>query len=254
MSRPDHVLVLRAPTLLLNPAFDRTVIATEEQADPENAAAEYHAEWRKSGAGLVWASTLDAVIDVGVTARAPTPPFDDDHYVLAVDLASGLGTGKDSAAASIGHVEATDAGADIFVQDLLLEYLPPFDAPSVCADIARASRPFGVSEVVGDGFARGFVAPEFARHGLTYIDAPKTASECYILALAALTSKRVRLLDHPKARRQWLSLQRHYRSGGHVKVDHPAGGDDDLANTTALATVVALGLDEPEPRVRARFR
>lgn len=236
---------------MLNPSFDPVVIAIEEAADPENAAAEYGAEWRKSGAGLVWASVLDAVIDAGVTERAPVPPLGDADYSATVDLASGLGTGRDSAALSIQHEEEGDGPAtpSIVVQDVLREWPPPFDAPAVVAEIAGACARFGITEVVGDGFAKGFVAPEFERHGIRYVDTPKDTSECYVLALAALNSRRVRLLDHPIARRQWLALQRRYAGGGRVKVDHVAGAHDDLADVTAKGIVVALGLAEaPAPR------
>ena len=64
----------------------------------------------------------------------------------------------------------------------------------------------------------------------------------------------MRLLDHPKARRQWLGLQRKYASGGRVKVDHPSGSHDDLADVTAKGAVVALGLGEDiKPKRLVRF-
>ena len=264
----DHVLVLRAPTLTLNPAFDAAVIAVEEAADPENAAAEYGAEWRKSGAGLVWASVLDAAIDAGVVERAPEEPTGDAYYTATVDLSGG--TGQDSAGLSIQHEEegeqivvdgrgidaaaVLNAPATVAVQDVLRGWDPPFETGAVVAEMARECRRFGISEVHGDGFAKGFAAAEFLRHDIRYVDTPKTTSECYLLALAAVNSRRVKLLDHPKARRQWLGLQRKYVSGGRLKVDHPSRAHDDLADVTAKGIVVTLGLGEDiKPKRLVRF-
>src|SRR5439155_1124387 len=120
-----HVLVLRAPTLLLNPSYDAKRIALETEEDPESAAAEYGAAWRVAGGSLVRPESYDACVDKGIAERAPEAPLGDDYYVASVDISGGTGT--DSAALSIGHVQDDVAGAETYVQDALREFEPPFD-------------------------------------------------------------------------------------------------------------------------------
>jgi hypothetical protein len=159
----------------LNPSYDRARIAADEQEDPESAAAEYGTAWRVAGGSLVRPEVVTAAIDAGITERAPEPPFGDDEYRAAVDLSGG--TGQDSAALSIQHVEHEDDGPALCVQDVLREWTPPFDAAVMAAEIARECARYGITEVIGDQFSYGFAASEFRRHGIAYVVSPRqTAS------------------------------------------------------------------------------
>jgi hypothetical protein len=247
-----HVLVLRAPTLTLNPSYDRARIALEEQQDPESAASEYGAAWRTAGGTLVRPEVVDAAIDAGVTERPPEPPLGNDYYVAAVDLSGG--TGEDSAAVSIQHTEQDDSGPEVCGQDLLREWEPPFDPGVMVAEVARECQRYGVTEVVGDQFSEGFAAAEFRRHGITYTVSARKTAECVLDSLAVLNTRRVRLLDHPKLRRQFLGLRRDYASGGRPTILETRRHDD-LAVVTARGIVACLGLGEEPAVVRLlKFR
>jgi len=248
-----HVLVVRAATQVLNPSFDAARIAIEEAEDPENAASEYGAAWRVAGGSLVRPEAYDACVDKGITERSPEEPLGDDYYGAAVDLSGG--TGQDSAALSIQHIEQDDDGPEVCFQDLLLEIMPPFDPPTMVAEFARQCRRYGISEVTGDAWSEGFAAAEFRRHGITYVVSPRNTAECLLDSLAVLNGHRVRLLDDSKARRQWLNLRRDYASGGRPTVVDRPGKHDDLAVVTARGVVACLGLGiEPEVQRQVQFR
>jgi len=241
-----HVLVLRGGTLQLNPTYDAKRIAVVEAEDPESAAAEFGAAWRVAGGTLVRPEVYDRCVDADVAERAPEPPLGDDYYVAAVDLSGG--TGDDSAALTIGHVEDDEgAGPDVFAQDVLREVEPPFEPPAMVAEMARECKRFGITEVVGDQFSEGFAAAEFRRHGITYVVSPRKTAECVLDSLAVINGRRARLLDHPKLRKQWLGLRRDYASGGRPTILETRKHDD-LAVVTARGIVALLGLGvEPEP-------
>jgi len=250
-----HILVVDAPTLTLNPAFDAATIAIAEGEDPESAASEFGTSWRVAGGTLVRPESYDACVDKSITERAPEAPLGDDHYVAAVDISGG--TGQDSAALTIGHVEQDDqadgAGPEVFVQDVLVEVLPPFDPPLMVAELAAHCRRFGIAEVVGDQFSFGFCASEFRRCGIHYVISERKTPECVLDSLAIINGHRVRLLDHAKLRRQYLNLRRDYASGGRPTIAE-THKHDDLAAATARGISAALGLGvEPEVVRKVQF-
>jgi hypothetical protein len=175
-----------------------------------------------------------------------------------VDLSGG--DGKDSAALSIGHVEQENEGEEnegpeLFVQDVLVERLPPFDPGELCAEFAAHCVRFGLAEATCDAYSRGFAASEFRRHGIELVLSERKTSECVLDALAIINTHRCSLLDLPKARKQWLNLKRDYASGGRPTILERGGKHhDDLAAVTSRAIVAALGLGVvPEVRKKVMF-
>jgi hypothetical protein len=267
------ILVVKAPTLTLNPSFDAGAIEMAMDEDHESAASEYDVAWRVAGGTLVHPAAYDICVDVGIGERAPEPPLGNAYYTAAVDLSGG--TGQDSAALSICHIQErdepehhphpsgvvlhrvpviTDNTPDVCVQDLLLEIAPPFDPGDMVAQIAAACRQFGITEVVGDQFSEGFAAAEFFRHGIQYFVSARKTAECVLDSLAVINTQRVRLLDVPKMRKQYLNLRRDYGSGGRITVLETRRHDD-LAVVTARGIVACLGLDEDhEVRPQLRYR
>lgn len=233
-----HILVVRAATRVLNPSFDAATISIAEDEDPESAASEYGGAWRVAGGTLVRPAAYDQCVDVGTFERAPEPPLGDLYYTVAVDLSGG--TGQDSAALCIGHVEEA-SGPDVFTMDLLVECEPPFDPSIMVAEFAAHCARFGVTEVIGDAFSAGFAASEFRRHGIDYEVSARKTNEVVLDTLAAINGRRVRLLDVPKARKQWLNLRKDYASGGRPTILETRKHDD-LAVVGARAISAALEL------------
>lgn len=250
-----HVLVLSGSTLEFNPSFDRARIEADEEEDPESAASEYGTAWRVAGGTLVRPEVLDRVIEQGCVAWPAEEPLGDSYYTAAVDLAGG--TGEDSAALTIVHAELAEEEGDapsVVVQDRLKEWTAPFDPAVVCEQITEVLKEFGLAEVVGDQFSAGFAAAEFQRHGIEYKVSPRKTADCVLDCLGILNTRRVKLLDVPRSRRQWLNLRRTYGSGGRPGIADTRRRDD-LAVVTARAIVAHLGLGVKEaPERRIQFR
>ena len=66
-----------------------------------------------------------------------------------------------------------------------------------------------------------------------YEQSARPKSDLYIDLLAAINSRRVSLLDHPKLISQLTALERRVARSGRDSVDHPPGGHDDVANAVA---------------------
>lgn len=189
----NDVLVILAPSEVMNPAIDKAMIAKAYEDDPLAAAAEYGAQFRSDIESFLPLETVEACVDRGVIVR---PPKADVPYVGFADAASG--TGKDSFVAAIAHREA-----DEIVLDLLHEIRPPFNPQSAIAETAELFKSYRVHSIVGDKYAAGFVVEGFGKNGITYQYSERDRSEIYLNCLPVLTSGRARLLDNK--RRCWCT-------------------------------------------------
>jgi hypothetical protein len=118
------------------------------------------------------------------------------------------------------------------------------------AEFAEHLARFGITEAIGDQFSEGFAASEFRRHGVKYEVSARKSVACVLDSLAIINTRRCRLLENAKGRRQWLNLRRDYASGGRPTILETRKHDD-LAVVTARAIVAVLGLgEEPKKRVR----
>jgi hypothetical protein len=139
---------------------------------------------------------------------------------------------------------------------LLRERKPRFVPSDVVREFAALLKSYGISEVQGDKFARGFHADEWTRNGIRFKPLDFTTSEAYLKALPMLLSKRAKLLNSSTLRRQLASLERHV-SSGHEVVKHPqvASAHDDVATACCAAVAVAgdrLGFDTSYAWVNGR--
>ena len=98
----DKVLVIQAPTSVLNPTIDPDVIAEALEKDPAEASADYLAEWRDDLSSFISRELIDAAVDRGVTAR----PYDRQYrYTNFIDASSGQ---QDSFTCAVVHKDADD--------------------------------------------------------------------------------------------------------------------------------------------------
>jgi hypothetical protein len=85
------------------------------------------------------------------------------------------------------------------------------------------------------------VVDAFSKEGVKYLHSERDRSAIYADALPLFTACRARLLDSPKLVTQLANLERRTSSTGRDRVNHPSGSHDDLANSVALALVLATG-------------
>src|SRR5215468_7553125 len=100
------------------------------------------------------------------------------------------------------------------IVDALREAKPPFNPSEVVAEFAHLLASYGISKVVGDRYAGEWPKEQFGKHGIRYEQSAKPKSDLYIDLLAAINSKRVALLDHPRLISQLVGLERRTARSG----------------------------------------
>ena len=225
----DDVLVIQAPSHLMNPLLDTRERDRAMAEDPAAARAEWFAEFRDDLVSFVDPATIDRCVVNGRVELSPIPGL---AYTAAVDPSGGS---SDSMTFAIAHAEA-----DHGVLDLVAEWRPPFSPEAVVQEIAAICRRFGITSVVGDAYAGQWPRERFAIHGIEYHLARMSRSDFYLTILPALnTPGRIELLDQPRLVSQLCALERRVGRSGRDAVDHPAGRHDDVANAAAIALVNA---------------
>ena len=224
----DKVLVIQAPTSVLNPTIDPEIIANALEDDHAEASADYLAEWRDDLSSFIQRELIESAVDRGVTVR----PYDRQYrYTSWIDTSSGQ---RDAFTCAVVHKEG-----DAKVLDNLVGIAAPFNTAEATAQIAAVLKSYHLNDTMGDLHAKGWVVQEFGRHGIVFKDRPSgmDRSALYLETLPMFSAGRVRLLDNKKLVTQYLALERTVLPGGRDKVDHPnrTGHHDDLANAVSGA-------------------
>lgn len=244
------VLVWKASSVLMNPSLQAERLERERRLDPVRYAREYEAEFAEDIDCFLPGAWIDGAV---VPGRRELPPREGVRYLAACDCAGG---GPDSSALSLVHLEGQDARRRV-VQDVMRAWGRAravgvtVDLEGCVQEMARICRNYGCQSIFGDRYAAGWVREAFRRAGLryrepelgeTYLD----KSLAYTEAEPLFATGQVELLDHPQLVRELKLLERRPQAGGRVRVDHPSGGHDDLANALALAVALASrGMPRP---------
>ncbi|HZV26422.1 MAG TPA: hypothetical protein VFG00_09030, partial [Acidothermaceae bacterium] len=232
--KPDpDVLVVRGPSMLFNPTLPQRVIDAAIERDPEAAAAEWMAEWRDDLADYIDRRIVESCVMQGVYEVPPDPSTGYDGFF---DPAAGTGT--DSAALAIGHLDADG----VVVVDCLREWRPPFMPTTVVAEAAAVLHSYGVSRILGDRFAGLWSVEPFTSHGITYDQAAAPKSDQYRDVLPRLNSRRLLMPDNRRLVSQFCGLERQTTRSGKDSIAEPRGSHDDLCNVVAgLSGMLASG-------------
>jgi hypothetical protein len=224
--KPSKVLVIKAPTALLNPTIDPTIISDALADDPESARAEWMAEFRDDISDFISRRAVMACVEEGIRERAFDYP---NRYVGFCDPSGGS---SDSMTLAIAH-----KSGDTAVLDVIREIKPPFNPESVVAEFCDLLKKYRISTCIGDNYAGQWVASQFGLHGIHWRLSERTASALFLDFLPLLNSRGCALLDDERAISQICALERRTRQGGKDAVGHPPGGHDDIANAIAGALV-----------------
>ena len=231
----SNVLVWRAPTQTMNPSVPQRIIDQAYADDPDAAAAEYGAEFRKDVADFITREAVEACIipdcrelpfEAGITYNAFVDPSGGsrDSFTIAIShcqrsVAEGMGGGP--------------------VLDAVREVRPPFSPEGVVAEYAALLKSYRISTVTGDRYAGEWPREQFRKHGITYLPSKKTKSDLYVEMLPLINAGRCELLDVPRMTHQIAGLERRTARSGRDSIDHAPGAHDDLANVCAGALVNA---------------
>lgn len=241
----DEVLVIKAPTGILNPRIEELYPGEIEKAldeDRDAALAEYFAEFRKDLADYVSRDVVTAVTNIGTHEIFPDL-VNRPTYVGFVDPSGGS---RDSFTVAVAHYDRNSIG----VLDCVREYHSPFSPEKVVEQIVPVLYSYGVTQVTGDKYAGEWPREQFAKRGVTYEVSELSKSDIYLNFLPLLNSHKVSLLDNRRLIQQLLSLERKtVRGTGRDVVDHKRDGYDDVVNAAAGALTLACG-DEQFAEIR----
>jgi hypothetical protein len=233
--KDGDVLVIRAPTRLLNPTIPQSLIDEAMEEDPAAARAEWMAEFRADLEDFISHEAVMACVDVGVRERPPQ--IGRRRYHSFVDPSGGS---NDSMTCAIGHREG-----DFIMVDCIREITAPFDPESAADEFATLFKNYGLFKTHGDRYSAEWCAQAFEKRRIQYRHSELPKSALYLNLLPHLNGKTIRLLDHPRSINQIASLERRTARGGRDSIDHPAAGRDDVAN--AIAGLAYLALDRYAP-------
>ncbi len=140
--KPGRTLVVRAPTLALNPSFDREMIEAERRDRPDVAAREYDAEWIDADSAFYEGALIEAC-----TRAEPLelPPQPGSRYLAAMDPA----TRGNAWTLTVARDRRTtsDAVADVEIA-LAREWIGsrshPLDPGKVLEEIKGIIEPYGL--------------------------------------------------------------------------------------------------------------
>jgi hypothetical protein len=225
----DNVLVIKAPTSVLNPSLDATIISQALEDDPGAAAAEWLAEFRDDISGFADVVAIEAVVDRDITVRPPRP---DIMYTSHVDSSGGV---RDSFTCAVAHLEA-----DVGVLDCIVEVRAPFNPSDATWQIATTLKSYRLHSTTGDKYGAQWVVDAFAKCGIQYEHCDQDRSGLYANLLPLITSGRLKLLDSKRLVSQLAGLERRSLPSGKTRIDHGVGGFDDVAVSCAGALVRAV--------------
>jgi hypothetical protein len=121
----------------------------------------------------------------------------------------------------------------IVIVDCLREIRPPFSPESAVAEFAETLKAYGVHKIVSDKWGGSWPVESFRGHSVSCEAAAAPKSDLYRELLPAVNSRKIDLLDHPRAVSQLCALERRVARGGKDSIDHPPNGHDDLGNCIA---------------------
>ena len=227
-------LVWFAPSQTMNPKLPRKIIDQAIADDGARGRAEFLNAWRSDIESFIAPETVQSCVAPGVLIR----PYDRvTPYFGFVDPSGGS---VDGMTLCIGHYDYNSMSV---IVDVLRERVPPFSPEQVTKEFCDVLKQYRIGAVTGDRYSAEWCVEQFRNCGITYSSedcVPK--SQLYENLMALLNSKRISLLDHPKAVAQICGLERRVGHAARAAIDHAPGGHDDCANAVAGLGAVALKL------------
>lgn len=225
----DDLLVIQAPTELLNPTIDENVVQREIEKDPEAGRSEWLAEFR---ADITAAFSQEMIESCVIPGRLQLPAMPDYGYVAFTDPSGGR---HDQFVTAIAHLYG-----DKVILDALCTTRPPFSPADTAKEHAEFLKSYGVTGTTGDAYAGEWPREQFARNGVNYQVSEKNKSKLYLGLIPVMTSRRLELLDNRKMIDELRRLERRRGRSGKDVIDHGLRGSDDVINATAGAVHMAL--------------
>jgi hypothetical protein len=274
--KPGRATVAKAPTLVMRPSPEAAeMVRLEREADPDNAAREFDAEFLSADAERFFPEPLlERCVDTSLTVEddgsvSRTLP---DRTVIAEvrpgeRVRPGADFGFDSdASALVVFVERASPETQpthpskptIFDVCEIAEDRPSPGSHLIPSEIvskyAAQVRRVGGKLVVADAHYRRSIEEVLVEHELALVPPPsQETSENYLVVRALMAAGRVRLPKHARLLQQLRVIRSTHRPGGHVSINLPrgkaAGGGhcDIVAALVCALSGVSITSKQPAP-------
>jgi len=219
------ILIVKAPSILMNPTLNKAFLKREQQRDPVAFAREFLAEFGEGSMEFLPLEAIDGCTDFGLYKRPYDPK---NRYRCGVD-----GSGGRAEFFAFSLVHKTKDGYEVDVVDGWNRTKPETCVERIC----KVLQEYKVRQVVGDKYSASWIQDAFERRGVKYKTAEKTKSE-YLLELAPeILQGTVRLVENKVLLKELRMLERKSSPQGKDVVSHPPGGGhtDDYSNAVAIA-------------------
>ena len=230
------VLVIQAPSRVLNPTLNESVVVAAQESDAFAASSEWLGEFRSD----IGAFLDDTLIDAAVDHDRPLelPPAPKRCYTAFCDPSGGRG---DAFALCIAHREAK---IERFIVDVARHVPPPFDPSVVVGELAKLLRYYGLRECRGDNYSGAWVSESFKAAGIRYLTADRPKSVLYLESLPLWARSQIVIPDHARLLRELRLLEPRTHRSGKDSVDHGRSGHDDLANVVCACAAYSATDDK----------
>lgn len=239
----DHP-IFQLSTAGMNPSgVSSAFLERERQRNEEKYLREYEVIFTDQIATFIGSNTLDDCIQKGCTEL---PPHNDATYLAAIDPAFK----RDDFALVIAERMRDGTITIVCAKTWTGTPNEPLPFQSVCREIARILKMYGINSLFGDQHCAVAIAQEFLKLGITYREfniSPSPKMDIFTNLKHLLIGRKIHLLDDPNLLKQFRSLREHKAKNGRIEIRSGHGAKDDLVFATALAAY-HLSKDDLNPQ------
>lgn len=235
---PQSYVVFKAPSWVWNTILPKEEFLEEWELDPDGFDTEYRANFVDSLSNFILPEFIDMAMVKGAKFQPPEPKKSTVVYRAAIDAAFK----KDHFTFSVvGHFENR-------IKQYVLHGWEgskknPVQAKEVAEYVRTICKEYGIDEVAADQYAFEPLREIFAQYGVTLVE--KTFSltfkkQIYFNLKRLIHSQQMDLLDHERLGKELKELIIEQTGSGQIRIGHPPGGSDDYADSTAIASFLAV--------------
>lgn len=236
---PRRTLIVKTPTLRVNPAFDSGAVDIERTRDAVSAAAEYDVIARSDSTACYPEEWIEEAVDAGVFEREPIFKWPDGTDVQRFAWTDTSGGGPCAMVLAIARKEG-DRGVLECVRTAPRSQSRGDAVAAFAAEVKR----YGLSVLYRDAYGGDWPSALFAASGVTCMFGDKARSNdiegqgarskadtsyVFLEAVPLFSTGKLTLLDHPQLKQELIALERKTGAFGKDRAGKPATGFDDHA-------------------------
>lgn len=227
----------KAPSWVWNTILPKDNFKKEWIQDPDGFDSEYRGNFVDSVSNFILPEYVDLCVMKGVSFNTPS---DDKKTMYSASIDAAF-KGDRFAFVLVGYNEKR-------VTTYVVKYWEgtrksPVKIHEVASFIRTVTREYGVNEVSADQFAFQPLRELFLQYGVSLTENTFTIPykrKIYFGLKRLINNQQLDLLDIPLLSKEIKELKVEQTATGQVKIGHPPGGSDDLADAIAVACYKAL--------------